>query len=247
MSSSKQHPITKNIATSSLTVFQRQELKYFISNNLVDIIIPRLCTFMELDPFSADGFYEIYSVYFDTHDWQAYYAKLDGLQQRQKFRIRSYYAKPEESENVFLEVKEKNNLTIFKRRAPVTLKQARGLMGGELLKNENPVYNEWRYVLARNAIKPKLLNSYNRLAFISEHNPGLRVTIDKDISYCMTNEIRFDLPTRGTTWSHGKSVIEIKFDRYVPQFITDMIRDYQLTHEPVSKYCDSVISNYLLI
>lgn len=243
---SKKH-ITKNIVTSSVSEFQRLEIKYLISNNIVDILIPDLLQHLEYDSYSINGEYDIFSVYFDTQDLQAFEAKMAGNNKRQKFRIRSYYPNPDPDENVFIEIKEKNNNSVFKRRAPLAMKHVEGLMNGQWLDNQNPVYDEWRYALVRNALKPVLMNSYQRSAFVSEHFPGLRITIDKNIRYTMTHEVAFDLPTRSVNWAHDYSVIEIKFDRYMPHFVDYLVKRYNLTSQPVSKYCDSVISHYLLI
>jgi SPX domain protein involved in polyphosphate accumulation len=237
----------KNITTSSVTQFQRVELKYVISNNLVDILIPELLNHLGPDSFSKEGFYEIYSVYFDTQDYQAFYSKMDGNSHRKKYRIRSYYPNPKADEEVFLEVKEKSDNTVSKRRTPIPFGAIPDLQQGIASPKDTPVAREWRYALIKNSLKPKLLNSYRRMAFISEHFPGLRVTIDRDIKYSMTNTVDFDLPTRNVLWSHQYTIIEIKFDRYVPQFIVEMLRRHNLSKEPVSKYCNSVMSNYLLL
>lgn len=238
-----------NVVTSSVNEYERIELKYMIPSNVVDIIVPTLLNYMVLDPFSkkADGYYDIYTVYFDTFDWQAFYSKMDGNLHRQKFRIRSYNPTPKPNEPVFIEIKEKHGNTIFKRRAPLSVKNSKNLLHGMPLKTENPVYSEWKYNLARNTLRPRLLNTYKRLAFVSEYFPGLRVTIDRDIGYAMSGEIDFNVPTRKIEWSHDTCVIEIKFYKWAPQFIIDMLRQYNLTMEPVSKYCYSVMSNYLLI
>lgn len=239
--------VTKNIATISTAHFQRQELKYFVSNHLIDALIPEFNAFIERDRFSKFGPYEIHSIYFDTEDWQAFYSKLDGNQRRQKFRIRSYILDPSEEDNVFIEVKEKYNGTIFKRRSPIKFKDAKTIITGARIEKDSPIVEEWRYGVLKNSLKARLLNSYTRFAFSSEHFPGLRVTIDQNLSFTMTNSVDFTQPTRNAYWSYGKSVVEIKFDRYVPQFIIDIIRRYNLTQVPVSKYCDSVISHYLLL
>lgn len=247
MSRKNSQHITKNIATTSLAQLQRQELKYFLDNHVIDMLIPEFSNYLKYDRFSKNGPYEIHSLYFDTEDWQAFYTKLDGNQRRRKYRIRSYVPNPEEDENVFLEVKEKSDSTVYKRRTTLHLEAARRVAKGQPLERHSPVIEEWRYAILRNCIKPKLLNSYTRLAFVSEHFPGLRITIDRDLSFAMVGDVDFTKQTRSAYWTHGKSVIEIKFDRYVPQFVLDIIRRYNLTQTPVSKYCDSIISHFLLI
>lgn len=240
------HHITRNVATNTIVEFRRQELKFMIPNSIVDIIIPELLSFMKYDSFSQDGPYGIHSIYFDTQDWQAFYAKMDGDIHREKFRIRSYVAHPKEEENVFLEIKEKYNSTVYKRRIPVLLSQARDVASGEAIGISSRVIDQWRYAVIRNTLKPKVLNSYTRLAFMSDIYPGLRITIDQNLEYSMVNDIDFKQAERKSFWTQGTSVIEVKFDHYVPRFVIDILRRHNLAQGPVSKYCDSVISHFLL-
>lgn len=239
--------VTKNITTAVLSEYQRQEFKYFVPNKLIDILIPELLNYLEYDHFSQNGFYPIYTTYFDTIDWQAFYAKMAGVQHRQKFRIRSYYPNPKPNEKVFLEIKAKSDNTVYKVRTPIAMEQIEKLLKGEKSPVKNALYDEWRYAIVRNSIKPCLLNTYDRLAFESPRFPGLRITLDRNVGYCMTNQVNFELGAHKVMWSDELSILEIKFDRYVPKFVVEMLRRHNITLEPISKYCYSVMSNYLLI
>lgn len=243
----KRNRITRNISTNAKTSFQRQELKYLVPLRLVDLLLPQLERYFDYDQHGNGGYYDVHSLYFDTQDWQAFYNKLDGLIHRKKFRLRSYSANPLPHEKIFIEIKEKNNDTVFKRRLPMSIDEIHDLMLGRPGQKRSIIYDEWRYNVVRNVIKPRLLNSYRRLAFASHDYPGLRVTIDRDVSYAMTQEVAFDKPTTPVVWARNYCVMEIKFDRYVPHFILDILRSHNLTRRPVSKYCDSVIANYLLV
>jgi SPX domain protein involved in polyphosphate accumulation len=237
----------KNVIIKDATKYNRKEFKYLIPNRVVDIIISDILMHMEYDDFSKNGFYPIYSVYFDTLDLQTFSNKMAGLQHRRKFRVRSYNSNVKLSEPVFLEVKEKNGNRIFKRRTPLSLEQVLSLAEDrKSLEIKNSVYEEWKYELIKGNLRPSLLNYYKRLAFVSDVYPGLRITIDRDVSYSRTNSLDFSLPTKKVSWAHEKSVIEIKFDSFVPSFVVDMIRRYGLTAEPVSKYADAIISGYSL-
>ena len=243
----KQRSVTKNITTTVLSEYERQELKYFVPNKLIDILIPELLAYLEYDRFSQNGFYPIYTTYFDTRDWQAFDAKMAGIQHRQKFRIRSYYPNPTPNEKVFLEIKAKSDNTVYKVRTPITMDQIGKLQQGEKAPVKNALYDEWRYAIIRNRIRPRLINTYDRLAFESEHFPGLRITLDRNVGYCMTDQVDFTLSPHAVMWSSELSILEIKFDRYVPRFVVEILRRYNITLEPISKYCYSVMSNYLLI
>jgi hypothetical protein len=236
----------KNVVIADAVRYNRKEFKYLIPNEIIDIIIPELLSYMEPDKFSEKGFYPIYSVYFDTEDWQAYSAKMAGLQHRKKFRIRTYHDDPEKDEPVFLEVKEKFGNRIYKRRMPLNFNDAKDFTEKfKRLRIDNPIYDEWQREIARNRIKPKLLNYYLRRAFWSPNFPGLRITIDRDVSYTRTNDVNFRKPMSKVDWARGKSVLEIKYDNFLPMFVISIIRRYNLTTQPVSKYADSVLSSYL--
>lgn len=237
----------KNIVLKDASRYNRKEYKFLVPNRIIDILIPDILMHMEYDDFSKDGYYPIYSVYFDTLDLQTYSNKMAGLQHRRKFRVRSYHSNIKQDEPVFLEIKEKNTNRIFKRRVALSLKDVQNLTTTKRnVLPDNKVVEEWRYDLVKSNLKPSLLNYYKRLAFVSERYPGLRITIDRDVSFVPTKELRFDLPTKKVSWAHSKSVVEIKFDNFVPLFVVDMIRRYELTAEPVSKYADSIVSGYSL-
>lgn len=236
----------RNVATHTKMAFDRQEFKYFIPLNMVDVIIAQLDQHLKRDRFSQDDYYDVHSIYFDTHDWQAFYSKMDGNLHRKKLRIRTYNVFPEPDERVFAEIKEKNNREILKRRVAVKYKNLRQLLNGEPNHERSNVYDEWRFSLLRNTLKPKLLNSYRRLAFQSYSVDGLRITIDKDVSYLVTDSIDFSQPTKHVTWAHDYCVMEIKFRQYIPVQIASIIKSHNLTQAAISKYSDSVISNFLL-
>jgi len=228
------------------TKFERMEVKYLIPNNIIDIIMVPLMEHMELEPYSKNGFQSISSIYFDTYDWQAFYAKMDGLEHRQKFRIRNYNTPPLDKDKVYIEIKEKFDSFIIKRRDLIPLIDIKEFVYNHKPLQVDEVTNDWRYNILRNAIKPKLLNRYDRLAFESPHYPGLRVTLDRNVQYAMIQEINFEEPTHNVLWGHTHSILEIKFVEFLPVFIVDIIRRNNLTREAISKYGYSVISNYLL-
>ncbi len=68
----------------------RHEWKHEL--NAADLLIlrSRLRAVMESDPHAVDGKYHIRSLYFDNPDDKALREKLDGVNLREKFRIRLY-------------------------------------------------------------------------------------------------------------------------------------------------------------
>ena len=69
----------------------RHELKYQIGPADYHALRQRLRAVMKCDPHTgADGLYTIRSVYFDNYKDKALREKVDGVQRREKFRIRYY-------------------------------------------------------------------------------------------------------------------------------------------------------------
>ena len=69
----------------------RHELKYSIGYADYLAMRERLKKVMKTDPHvSADGRYHIRSIYFDNSDDKALREKVDGIEKREKFRIRYY-------------------------------------------------------------------------------------------------------------------------------------------------------------
>ena len=106
-----------------LTGSYRHELKYQINPADHHALRQRLRAVMKRDPHTrADGFYTIRSVYFDNYKDKALREKLDGVQLREKFRIRWYN---DDLSYITLEKKIKHNDLCMKVGAPLTEQELR--------------------------------------------------------------------------------------------------------------------------
>ncbi len=68
----------------------RHEWKHVLNAGDLLILRSRLRVIMESDPHAIDGKYQIRSLYFDNLDDKALREKIDGINMREKFRIRLY-------------------------------------------------------------------------------------------------------------------------------------------------------------
>lgn len=122
----------------------RHEYKYEISLFDFFSLTRTLRTIMQPDPHAdQDGQYLITSLYFDNCFDKALREKRDGLNQREKFRLRYYGSAPEK---VFLEKKQKHAGLCLKSAAPLTLAECKLLLAGQrdwmLAQNERPLLAE---------------------------------------------------------------------------------------------------------
>ena len=84
----------------------RHEWKHVLNTADLLILRQRLRAVMESDPHAVDGRYQIRSLYFDNEEDKALREKIDGVNMREKFRIRLYNC---DTTVIHLEKKSKRN------------------------------------------------------------------------------------------------------------------------------------------
>ena len=137
-----------------LTGKYRHELKYSIS--LADrlALVQRLRPLMQRDPHTDEtGRYTIRSVYFDNYKDKALREKLNGVQTREKFRIRYYN---DDLSFITLEKKIKHNDLCKKLDAPLTAEEYQRILqapGPWMLEHPEPLVGEL-YCKNENAAAP---------------------------------------------------------------------------------------------
>ena len=99
----------------------RHEWKHVLNIGDLLILRQRLRAIMESDPHAIDGKYQIRSLYFDNLDDKALREKIDGVNMREKFRIRLYNCDPSV---IHLEKKSKRNGLGTKYSASLTAEEA---------------------------------------------------------------------------------------------------------------------------
>ena len=85
----------------------RHEYKYLITNGQLEVLRTRVQSLMLPDPYTnGQGNYRIRSLYWDDYNNTCYYENENGVDPRQKFRIRIYN---NADDNIKLELKRKQN------------------------------------------------------------------------------------------------------------------------------------------
>ena len=197
----------------------RHESKHQISPQEDLVLSGRLRRLFAHDAHAGpDGSYRITSLYFDTPYDGALREKLDGVDRREKFRLR-YYG--EESAWVKLEKKYKINGLCGKRSARLSREEAERLLAGEegfLFRRGEPLLTELYSKLRGNGLAPRTVVCYDREAFT--YAPGnVRVTLDRNIRTGLSpldffRPERFALRPLG-----GLTVLEVKYDAFLPDLV----------------------------
>ena len=223
--------------------FNRYELKYIVTHKEQLQIIKDLKGFLEQDKHAGtDGQYRIASLYYDSSDLSCYRSKIDGIKYRRKLRLRVY---PDTDLSLgFVEIKQRINRTVQKRRLCLPIEEARALCSGKniglerLDRMDRQTASEVIYLSKMLRMRPKCIISYHRRAFEgSRYDHGLRITFDTCLKYRI-NELdviemcknRFFLPP-------NLVVMEIKANEKVPIWLTSFLGAHQCNIKRVSKYC----------
>lgn len=227
--------------------FQRFEFKYFLPRHWARQLVTALLPHMEWDPYAKEkeGLYRVNSLYFDSPDFACFWDKEAGVADRKKLRLRYYGDKLTADTPVFAEIKRKKDALIIKDRVGLLAKDSSGSAFGRKLNEligqsrENEFLQELLWFQSRNALRPKVLITYNRRALLGKRDKTFRVTIDDDIKSSFSRNITSQPGIFRRVYPHGV-VFEIKYHNILPAWFHRVLQTFELSRLAYSKYCNSV-------
>ena len=216
----------------------RHELKFAISYPEYLAMHARLRTIMKTDPHaSKDGKYRIRSIYFDNSDDKALREKIDGIEKREKFRIRYYN---DDFSFITLEKKMKIGNLGLKYDARISEEECRKILKGDLawMKDHDDGLVREAYVkMTYQRLRPRVLVSYTREPYI--YPPGnVRVTFDSGIRTSLYHMefLTKDVTDISATDAPEDMLLEVKYDAFLPEVIQDMVQVKAIRQQAFSKY-----------
>jgi len=180
--------------------------------------------------------YPVRSLYFDSVDDDDYYDKQNGTIHRKKIRLRIY---DPNSDFCKLEMKEKYDYHQLKRSLILNRSEAEKVIKGDiefLLEKNNEAASDIYLVMKAGHYMPKVIIEYDRAAYINSATTT-RITFDfnikesHDFEKFFTNDINFISCT-----DPKDMVLEVKYDRFLEPYISNVLKDYQNRYQSVSKY-----------
>lgn len=213
----------------------RHEWKHEISYMDLLVIRQRMQAIAEADPHAKDGKYLIRSLYFDNAQDKALREKIDGVNMREKFRIRYYNLDPSV---IYLEKKSKRSGLGTKFKALLSAEEAQAIVDGKLdwmLGSDRPLVQEFYCKMRSQRLEPKTIVDYIREPFV--YRPGnVRVTLDYDIrtGLSCTDFLRPDCVT--VPAGNAGIILEVKWDEFLPGVIRDAVWIHGRRETAFSKY-----------
>jgi len=205
----------------------RHELKFYINEMQYHLLSSALDRVLDRDPNGDENNeYHIRSLYFDTVYNDALYDKLNGVQNRDKFRIRIYNL----SDRVIkMECKTKVGSLISKRSLTIPRDLCEQLMAGDptgLETTRSGLLNDIYREMTVNLLRPVVIVDYVREAYLHPAEE-VRITFDKQLRTGMFSKDLFDphVPTLPPL-DNGEIILEVKYNRVMPPYIRDLITTY---------------------
>ena len=200
----------------------RHEQKIEINASDLIAVRSRLRQIMRPDPHAIDGKYSVRSLYFDNLADRALREKLDGVDRREKFRIRCYNG---DTGFPILEKKSKLAGLCHKQSEPITPKQVAAILKGD--PDPPPAGAVLQAELCRKmktqGLRPKTVVEYLREPFVYE--PGnVRITFDYNIRTGLQSTDFLNPACVTVPAGDAPILMEVKWDRFLPDVIRDAIR-----------------------
>ncbi len=216
----------------------RHEVKYQISMADYLSIRQRLRLVMKPDIHAKEnGKYTVRSIYFDNLEDKALREKRNGVQKREKFRIRYYN---DDVSFLVLEKKMKWNNLCLKIDARLTEEECRALLGGDkswMMAHPSGLVRELYCKMGSQQLRPKVLVSYIREAYLYAAG-NVRVTFDSHIRSTLFHRpfLEEGVPDIDVSEHPGDMVLEVKFDAFLPDVVQILLQTGNIRQQSYSKY-----------
>ena len=217
----------------------RHEVKHRIIYADLLALRSRLSSVLARDAHAVGGRYEVRSLYFDNVEDKALQEKLDGVNCREKFRIRYYNG---DTSLILLEKKSKINGLCSKAQARIGRGEARAIAIGDFAREGFEIAGRellWELCCKMDlqGLRPRTIVDYTREAFV--YAPGnVRVTFDSHIRTSLYHQdfLEGHVADIDAGDRPRDRILEIKYDAFLPGVIESLIQTGGVRQQAFSKY-----------
>lgn len=228
----------------------RFEIKFVITREQRTALMAELEPHLQPDGNgSSGGAYPIVSLYYDNAARDCYWERVRGVTSRRKLRVRVYgNLEGTVLPAAFLEVKQKCDGRVVKRRMPMPLESALRAAAGEPVHAvlgfaERRLVGEVQQLVRDRGFFPTCCMRYERHAWAGrDADSDLRITFDQAIGYRMDDLTPAPDDRKFSRYllRDGQSVMEIKVTGAVPYWLTRLLGEKGCMLSSHSKYCSAI-------
>lgn len=215
-------------------VFERYEIKYFLTKTQKEALMKEMDGRMQSDKY---GRTTIRNIYYDTDSFRLIRDSLDHPVYKEKLRIRSYQ-RAEIGDMVFVEIKKKFEDVVYKRRVAMPRIAAENWIDyRKPLAFGSQITSEIDYLVDfYEGLSAKAFLSYEREAFSDNKNPEFRLTLDENI---LARDTELNLGS--DIWGqpllpHGMTLMEVKIAGAMPLWMANFLSSNNIQKVSYSKY-----------
>ncbi|MBP3359389.1 MAG: polyphosphate polymerase domain-containing protein [Clostridia bacterium] len=226
----------------AVRTFKRYEKKYLLSDDILDIFLQEVRTYMNPDAYCVGGEkYTIHNIYFDDDRNSIIRHSLSKPYYKEKLRLRDYAPFKNPGNMVYLELKKKIGGIVSKRRSTMTLADAIALTEKQELHEplkylDKQVAEEILFFLKQHPVKPKANISYDRQAFFGKEDGGFRLTVDSNIKGRSENLFSDNDTNNISLLENGLYIMEVKILGSMPLWLARIISELDIKKVSFSKY-----------
>ena len=215
-------------------VFERYELKYFLTQAQKKALFQKMENRMKLDQY---GRTTIRNIYYDTDSFRLIRDSLDHPVYKEKLRVRSYQ-RADSGDMVFVEIKKKFEDVVYKRRVAIPKTAAESWIDQRKeIPFKSQITSEIDYFLGfYEGIEAKAFLSYEREAYSDGKDPEFRLTLDENI-LARDEELDLGSDIWGTPLlPMGMTLMEVKIQGAMPMWMAEFLSENNITKATYSKY-----------
>lgn len=216
----------------------RHEIKYLLTYAEYISLKYKINNILEKDIHSdSDGQYFIRSLYFDDIYNSSYTEKINGSDNRIKYRFRIYNYS---DTSVKLETKEKKNNKIKKNTFVLPQNVTQDFLCGNLdflAETNNDLASKTYGLIKSKNLHPSVIVDYEREAYTHALS-STRLTFDRNLraafpTFNINKEDLFTIPV----FPNNSVILEIKYNEYLPTFLSNILSTMKGINTSLSKYC----------
>jgi len=239
------------------TVFERFELKYWVSEPLARRVLDFALPYLKRDAHATTREAQRNTtLYLDTRGFRFCENHMNLSPDRSKLRIRAY-GRPY-SKLAFFEVKRKVKTITMKERFALPLGEVANVLsrrpiGCEVSEAARRTLGDFLLQMCLHRAEPKVFVACFREAFESRI-PGedVRLTIDRELVYQPATGFSFAPNERGwldiregddsrPAFGQRRAMLELKFNGTPPRWMVELVRHFNLQREAFSKYTTAAL------
>ncbi len=239
-------PIAETPAKKEKAVFTPEDYRFERKFFVADLTKREILDLIRLHPaLFAEIYHErfVNNIYFDSRDFESYFAAMDGMAHRVKRRIRWYGDLLGHIDKPVLELKIKDGFVNRKedhKLAPFALDENYGFNTTAEVFKQSHLPEKLREEML--ALEPSLVNRYRRQYFMSA-NRQYRVTVDTDLEY-------YRIKPRDNTFldrwfDRDNVIVELKYANAEDRNADLVSRRFPFRVTKSSKYCMGIERFYL--